>query len=190
MFGRKKIQSYFFYPPGGNQSSRYIEPYVYQDFPLRQQGQQATSPYPTPFQAQYGATNWSNTPYPYPMQMNQYPNSYQNNMTSTNSYAGHPYLMNQGFSQTVLQNPLQVPDEPYPPYYQQQMQAGPATINQYPNPAMMPKQSGGMSNIMNSFKSQDGSMDINKMVNTAGQMINALSQVKSMVQGIGGMLKV
>lgn len=186
MFGRKKINSYFFNPPGGNQSNIYMDPYVYQDYIMRNQG---PSLYPAPHQAQFGVPNWNNTPYPLQMQMNPYPNVDQNHLNSTNSYAGHPYMMNQVLSQTVLQNPLQVPDEPYPAYYPQQMQ-GPTTINQYPNPAMMPKQTGGISNIMNSFKSQDGSMDINKMVNTAGQMINAVSQVKSMVQGLGGMLKV
>ncbi|AEH53575.1 conserved hypothetical protein [Heyndrickxia coagulans 2-6] len=40
---------------------------------------------------------------------------------------------------------------------------------------------------MNSFKSQDGSIDFNKMVNTAGQMINAINQVSSMVKGLGGL---
>lgn len=183
MYGRK---NYFFNPPGGNQSIRYIEPYIYQDYGTRQ----PVSPlYPAPFQTQYGPTNWNNTQHPYPMQVNQYPHSYQNQLTNTNEYAGHPYMMNQGFSKAALQNPLQAQDEPYPGYYPQQM-PGQGAANPYPNPAMMPKQPGGFQNIMNSFKSQDGSMDINKMVNTAGQMINAISQVKSMVSGLGGMLKV
>ncbi len=44
--------------------------------------------------------------------------------------------------------------------------------------------------ILNSFKSQDGTVDINKMVNTAGQMMNAVTQVSSLVKGFGGMFKV
>jgi len=43
---------------------------------------------------------------------------------------------------------------------------------------------------MNSFKGQDGSLDINKMVDTAGTMMNAVSQVSSMVKGLGGIIKV
>jgi hypothetical protein len=42
---------------------------------------------------------------------------------------------------------------------------------------------------MNSFKSQDGTVDVNKMVNTAGQMVNAVTQVSSIVKGIGGIFK-
>jgi hypothetical protein len=54
----------------------------------------------------------------------------------------------------------------------------------------MPKQPGGMNSLMNSFKSQDGSVDFNKMMNTAGQMMNAVTQVTSLVKGLGGMFKV
>jgi len=43
---------------------------------------------------------------------------------------------------------------------------------------------------MNSFKTQDGTFDVNKMVDTAGQMMNAVTQVSSMVKGLGGMFKV
>jgi hypothetical protein len=55
---------------------------------------------------------------------------------------------------------------------------------------MLPKQPGGMNSLMNSFKSQDGSVDFNKMMNTAGQMMNAVTQVTSLVKGLGGMFKV
>ena len=53
----------------------------------------------------------------------------------------------------------------------------------------MPKQPGGIQSIMNSFKSQDGTVDVNKMVNTAGQMVNAVTQVSSLVKGLGGIFK-
>lgn len=63
-------------------------------------------------------------------------------------------------------------------------------MNPYPKTNLMPKQPGGMQSLVNSFKSQDGSVDFNKMVNTAGQMMNAVSQMTSLVKGLGGIFKV
>ena len=63
-------------------------------------------------------------------------------------------------------------------------------MNPYPKQNAMPKQPGGMQSFINSFKSQDGSVDFNKMVNTAGQMMNAVTQVSSLVKGLGGIFKV
>lgn len=186
MFGRKNRNAYFFNPPGGNQIEGYMPPF-YEGYSVRQQ---PPPPYSMTYPAPQGAQNWYNQ-MPYPMQAYPSPNAMPTNISNINAYAGHPYMMNQGFSQALLQNPLQPDDEPYQPYYPQQMPTqAPVSMNQYPNNAFMPKQSGGIGTIMNSFKSQDGTMDINKMVNTAGQMMSAISQVKSMVQGLGGMLKV
>jgi hypothetical protein len=64
------------------------------------------------------------------------------------------------------------------------------TMNPYPKQNVLPKQPGGVQSIMNSFKSQDGSVDFNKMMNTAGQMMNAVNQVSSLVKGFGGFFKV
>jgi hypothetical protein len=183
MLGRKKRNSYFFYPPGGNQPETYMNRYIQESFLARQQ---ASHLYSMPYPQQQGTQYWYNNQMPY---IPPFTNPYPNNMNNTNAYAGHPNMMNQGFAQSVFQNPLQPVDEQYNPYYQQQM-VGQTSMNQYPNPTLMAKQPGGIGSIMNSFKSQDGSMDINKMVNTAGQMVSAISQVKSMVQGLGGMLKV
>ncbi|QJX62722.1 hypothetical protein HLK66_14400 [Niallia circulans] len=47
-----------------------------------------------------------------------------------------------------------------------------------------------MKSIMNSFKSQDGSLDFNKMMDTAGMMMNAMNQVTGLVKGVGGIFKV
>jgi hypothetical protein len=62
-------------------------------------------------------------------------------------------------------------------------------MNPYPKQNAIPKNPGGMQSFMNSFKSQDGSVDFNKMMNTAGQMMNAVSQVSSLVKGFGGIFK-
>jgi len=67
---------------------------------------------------------------------------------------------------------------------------GHMVMNPYPKHNIIPKQNGGMQSLMNSFKSQDGSIDFNKMMNTAGQMMNAVTQVSSLVKGLGGIFKV
>lgn len=57
-------------------------------------------------------------------------------------------------------------------------------------PGYFPKPpSGQLGMILNSFKSQSGTLDINKMVDTAGQMMNALTQLSNMAKGIGGLFK-
>ncbi|KWW11300.1 MULTISPECIES: YppG family protein [Peribacillus] len=72
-----------------------------------------------------------------------------------------------------------------PPQGQQQAH------NPYPKQQFMQKpQPSGIKSVMNQFKTQDGSMDITKMMNTAGQMMNTVSQVSSMVKGVGGFFKV
>ncbi len=73
---------------------------------------------------------------------------------------------------------------------QQQMAPnGVSYMNPYPKGSSLAKQPTGMKSVLNSFKGQDGSLDINKMVDTAGQMMNAVNQVSSVVKGFGGMFK-
>jgi hypothetical protein len=91
-------------------------------------------------------------------------------------------------AQFLFQNPLQPKEEMTPNQYAPQMNGYPV-MNPYPKPNGMPKQPGGIQSLMNSFKSQDGTVDVNKMVNTAGQMVNAVTQVSSLVKGIGGIFK-
>ncbi len=109
----------------------------------------------------------------------------------------YPYQGNQPYqqekkhklSEAVLQNPLQQPEIPY------QNQFAYSPYNQpfshpYPKQSAIPRPPSGMKSVMNSFKTQDGTFDVNKMVDTAGQMMNAVTQVSSMVKGLGGMFKV
>ncbi len=185
MYGRRNRNSFFYYPTGGINQGQYPMPNGYEGYIRRQQ----PSPiYPVPYPPLQGNQNWYQPQQPFNMNANYFPNAYPNNNNNINSYAGHPNMMNQDFSQSVFQNPLQPEEESYPPYYPQQMmnQTG---VNQYPNQTLMPKQPSGIHSIMNSFKSQDGSVDMTKMVNTAGQMMNAVTQVSSMVKGLGGMFK-
>ena len=63
--------------------------------------------------------------------------------------------------------------------------------NPYPKQSFMQKpQPSGFQSIMNQFKTQDGSVDITKMMNTAGQMVGTVTQVQNMVKGLGGIFKV
>lgn len=63
-------------------------------------------------------------------------------------------------------------------------------LHPYPKHGMVNRPPSGMSSIMNSFKTQDGQFDLNKMIDTAGQMMNAFSQVSGLVKGLGGIFKV
>jgi hypothetical protein len=90
-------------------------------------------------------------------------------------------------SQFLFHNPLQPADEMIPKTYSPLN--GYPMMNPYPKNNLLAKQPNGMQSFMNSFKSQDGSIDFNKMINTAGQMMNAVNQVSSLVKGVGGMFK-
>jgi hypothetical protein len=122
--------------------------------------------------------------------------SFNGNMygPSWNSFVqeGSPYTNNQAYpAEAILQNPLQ------PKKNQGYHTAGnPYMGNSYPYMHPYPKQGvgnrppSGINSIMNSFKAQDGSLDLNKMIDTAGQMMNAVSQVSGLVKGLGGIFKV
>jgi hypothetical protein len=143
--------------------------------PLPQQyGNQYWNPMPGNWQNQYMNQGIQNTPY---IQGNpQWNQPYQTADPKSN------------YSKMLFQNPLQPEDDPIYGYYSQQ--ADYQNYNPYPQYAFMPKQPSGLQSIMNSFKSQEGNLDINKMVDTAGQMMNAVNQVSSLVKGLGGMFKV
>lgn len=80
-----------------------------------------------------------------------------------------------------FENPLQ-PQVKRPP---QQTFANP-----YPKQQFMQKpQPSGIQSVLNQFKTQDGSMDVTKMMNTAGQMVNTVSQMSSVFKGVGGLFK-
>lgn len=89
--------------------------------------------------------------------------------------------------QFLFQNPLQPKEEMMTNPYQHM--SGYPLMNPYPKQSFIPKPPGGFQSFMNSFKSQDGTLDLNKMINTAGQMMNAVSQVTSLVKSFGGIFK-
>jgi YppG-like protein len=89
----------------------------------------------------------------------------------------------------IFQNPLDMPQENSYQNQQYNMQQN-TYMNPYPKQSFLQKKPSGVQSIMNSFKGQDGSLDFNKMMDTAGSMMNAFSQVSNMVKGVGGMFKV
>ncbi|MCA1063141.1 YppG family protein [Rossellomorea aquimaris] len=117
--------------------------------------------------------------YPLPEAQNPLPSYPLNQYQQMNAQQMNQQQMNPYFD-----NPLQ--QKEYNPYQMKAMEQQ-AFANPYPKASFMAKpQSGGVSSIMNSFKSQDGSLDFNKMMNTTGQMMGAINQVSSLVKGLGG----
>ncbi|MFD1707167.1 YppG family protein [Siminovitchia sediminis] len=104
------------------------------------------------------------------------------------SYSQQPYPGGKGgshISNQLFHNPLQKEEDIESGY---QYHGG--FVHPYPLPGPLPKmQSSYMSQFLNSFKSQSGSLDLNKMMDTAGQMMNALTQVSNMAKGLGGLFK-
>lgn len=103
-------------------------------------------------------------------------------------YPQHPYFQ---------QNPFQINDQYYHPPVEQ--------ISFYPPNRPQSQQIGGMGptypyptkkqnntkkqsapNIMSQFKANDGNYDINKMLSTAGTMVNTMNQITGMVKQVGG----
>lgn len=115
--------------------------------------------------APYSHANFNNYEQPYFHPQNNYPKSHE-----------------------VFQNPLQYYDDSYSSAATQQQPQN--YMNPYPKQSFIPQKQGGMKNFMNSFKSQDGSLDFNKMMDTAGMMMNAMNQMTGLVKGVGGIFKV
>lgn len=125
------------------------------------------------------------------------PNTYQSyygNVPQANGNFGnyepayfHPQN-NYPKSHEVLQNPLHYYEDSYSAAAVKNQQQN--YMNPYPKQSFIPQKQGGMKSFMNSFKSQDGSLDFNKMMDTAGMMMNAMNQVTGLVKGVGGIFKV
>ncbi|WP_052343526.1 YppG family protein [Bacillus massiliigorillae] len=168
------------YPPMGEPYNMYGPANFPQSMPYYQEGmfppqemqQMQPQMYPHPMQGNMqpygqGMFNGGHIPMPQPQMGYQQP-------------AAAPPMA--GAKPSPFANPL------HSPKVQQQL------ATQYPNPypkqAFMQKQQpSGFQSIMNQFKTQDGSMDVTKMMNTAGQMMGTVNQVGSMFKGLGGFFK-
>ena len=104
-------------------------------------------------------------------------------------------------SATLYQQPYQQPyfsqpqsAQPFNPFdnpLQPQVKRPPQQYaNPYPQQQFMQKaQPSGFQSVLNQFKTQDGSVDVTKMMNTAGQMVNTFSQMSNVFKGVGGLFK-
>ncbi|WP_226676973.1 YppG family protein [Mesobacillus jeotgali] len=161
------------------------------------QGLNRQQPLPQQYNGPYWNANPGNWQNQYMQQENPVnPYLQQGNPINPYMQQGNPYWnqpnpmagSKNDYSKMLFQNPLEPEGDPIYGYYNPQ--ADYQNFNPYPQYAFMPKQPSGLQSIMNSFKSQDGNFDVNKMVDTAGQMMNAVTQVSSLVKGLGGMFKV
>lgn len=118
----------------------------------------------------------------------QLPMQMQMGQIHAQQYMGPQYAGNNMPSQ-LFQNPLQIEEEHIHTQHHQANYTYPFQLpNQLPNQLPKP-QTGHFNSFLNSFKSQSGNLDLNKMMDTAGQMMNALTQVSNMAKGIGGIFK-
>ncbi len=106
-----------------------------------------------------------------------------------NMYPFAPYYTNQMDFYQPFQISLMQQQQPmfYPPQ-QQNSFVGPYTPYPMTNKQNYKKQQtqGQFSNIISQFKTSDGNYDINKVMNTAGQMMNAMNQITGIAKQVGG----
>ncbi len=113
-------------------------------------------------------------------------------------YQTNPYFQ-ANFPQNFYNNSYMGPNQPYVnpynvhknPYVNQQQGFIPFQMpypNQNMNQPQMP--AGGFHSIMNQFKSKDGGYDVNKMMNTAGQMMHTMNQIGGLVKQVSSIFKV
>ncbi|MBP2241333.1 hypothetical protein J2Z40_001895 [Cytobacillus eiseniae] len=150
--------------------------------------QHAQSHYPN-IPGNWGAPYMPQYPAHYPEQQMMNPNFHSANMYQ--NYQTYPYgqQKQQSYAHSIFQNPLEPETNSYYGHSKQPNTVNPY-MNPYPKQSFIPKQPSGVQSVMNSFKTQDGTLDFNKMVDTAGSMMNAVNQVSSIVKGIGGFIKV
>ncbi|QFT89354.1 hypothetical protein FIU87_11915 [Bacillus sp. THAF10] len=112
------------------------------------------------------------------MQPNQYPQGTPGNgMMQPNQYlqgtSGNGMMQQNGMQNGWMQ-PNQMP-----------------FMNPYPSQAQPPKtQTSQVNSFMNQFKGQDGNVDMKKMMDTAGQMMNTVNQINNMFKGLASTFKV
>jgi len=130
--------------------------------------------------------------YPYPVNPSLFQQQMQGNYSNQSGYyspPGYQQPPNKSVSQSLFQNPLNMQEDSNQ-YNPNMMQNNYPYMHPYPKASFLMKQPQGMKSMLNSFKSQDGTFDMNKMVDTAGVMMNAVSQVSNVVKGLSGMIKV
>ncbi|WP_051348679.1 YppG family protein [Peribacillus kribbensis] len=187
-FAGQTVPAYSYHTPN---------PHMMQQVPPYQAGQDMSG---SGYQGYYGQGEQGNTPYAGAHQYGSPADSYYTpfgSMMGEQSFQGmNPYYSQMNgiqMNQQMPMNPGYV--NPFENPLQQGSAYGPKVSGQAPaNPypaqnTIVKQQSQSFSSILNQFKTQDGSFDINKMMSTAGQMMNTMNQVSSIVKGFGGFFK-
>ncbi|WP_234396923.1 YppG family protein [Bacillus massiliglaciei] len=160
-------------------------------------------PYPMP----YNHHDPSMQPQPFPIENHYNPASSVHNQPAQNPYQSYPQpaqpvgMMMQGQMGPAVNTGL--PLSPKGPsqvnFFENPLQSSvksakqfqpPSYSHPYPKQQFMQKQPSGFKTVINQFKTQDGSIDVTKMMNTAGQMMSTFTQVSSMVKGVGSFFKI
>lgn len=98
-------------------------------------------------------------------------------------YQGNHINYYQPFQLSFMQQPTFYP--PKAPYQQSYLNPyNPYPITKKQNYMKQPQ--GQFSTIVSQFKTPDGNYDINKMMSTASQMMNAMNQITGLVKQVGG----
>jgi hypothetical protein len=123
-------------------------------------------------QSYYPYQGFQQNQYPNPQQMynptNTQPNFKPNQNTNFNNMNQYPNYMNMNQQGSI---PFQMP---------------------YPNQGTKkPTQSqpSGLGSILNQFKTKEGGYDVNKMMDTAGQMVNTVNQLNGVFKQVGTFFK-
>ncbi|MBM7661299.1 hypothetical protein JOC85_002071 [Bacillus mesophilus] len=80
----------------------------------------------------------------------------------------------------------------YPNYMNMNQQGSIPFQMPYPNQGtsnQTPKQTSGFGSILNQFKTKEGGYDVNKMMDTAGQMVNTVNQLNGVFKQVGTFFK-
>jgi hypothetical protein len=96
--------------------------------------------------------------------------------------------------QQQYQPQFQNPNQPFYGTGNNSMLSGQYMNSQYPTPYPKPvpnfkQQPTGFQTVISQFKKSDGQLDINKMMDTAGQMMSAVNQMGGLFKGVTSMFK-
>ncbi|MGL4821273.1 MAG: YppG family protein [Bacilli bacterium] len=129
-----------------------------------------------------------------------------NPMTSQQTQASAPAQMQGAYAQTVqpsvgvvgegMGSYMPSPAPTVPPSAQlfSQMYGSPHAQPVHPYPLGMKKRppvepSNGMNVFLKQFKNKEGAYDMNKVLNTTGQMVSTVNQIGGIVKQVGGLFK-
>ena len=128
--------------------------------------------------------------YPY---YDQQPVGYQNQQYMNPMFSQTPPF---SYQQNGYQQPYQSYQQPYGSNsYNGNVENNYLNHHSYPTPYPKPipyfkqPQSSGFQNVISQFKKSDGQLDFNKMMDTAGQMMNAVNQMGGLFKGVTSMFK-